>query len=91
MPKILDRLVRQLKKKGFSQGSAFAIATKSLQKNKVLKKGSQKLTKKGSKRNTMSPGQRAKARASKQTGRKTSDFTFRAKTNSVRVKKKKKK
>lgn len=32
MPKILERLVSQLKAKGVSSSSAYAIATKSLQK-----------------------------------------------------------
>ena len=53
MPKILERLTSQLKAKGFSKGSAFAIATSQLQKHGVLKKGTQELTTKGKVRNSM--------------------------------------
>lgn len=88
-PKILERLIKQLKAKGFSIGAATAIATKSLQKSGNLKKGTRKATKKGTKRGKMTPAQRAKDRAVKQRGGKTSDFTFRAKSNSVRKKRKK--
>ena len=39
MPAILDRLVKQLVDKGHRKSSAYAIATKSLQKAGNLKKG----------------------------------------------------
>ena len=42
VPKILDRLVKQLQDKGHSKKAAFAIATKSLQKSGNLKKNSNK-------------------------------------------------
>ena len=80
-PKILERLVRQLKAKGFSKSQAIAIATKSLQKSGNLKKGSRKATKKGTKRGNMTPGQRAKSRAAKEQGVKTSSLKFNPKTN----------
>ena len=63
MPAILERLVGQLKDKGYSQSSAEAIATKSLQKAGDLKPGSREATSKGAKRGAMSPGDRAKDRA----------------------------
>ncbi len=47
MPAILERLVNQLKAKGKSKSSAYAIATSALQKSGKLKKGTQKLTTKG--------------------------------------------
>ena len=50
MPKIMDRLVSQLKKAGKSEKLAYAIATSSLQKSGAMKKGSNKLTRKGKKR-----------------------------------------
>jgi hypothetical protein len=83
MPKILDRLVKQLKDKGFNEGSAYAIATKTLQKSGNLKKGSQEATKKGIKRGNMTPGERAKDRAVKAHGGKPSDYRYKAKSNSV--------
>jgi hypothetical protein len=42
MPAILDRLVSQLKAKGHSQKSAYAIAVSQLQKSGNLKKGSKR-------------------------------------------------
>lgn len=89
MPKILDRLVNQLLRKGLPKSQAFAIANKTLQKNGVLKKGTRKLSKKGQTRNKMSPAQRAKSRAAKQRGGSPNRFKFIPKSNSVRVKKKK--
>lgn len=65
MPKILDRLVSQLKAKGKDQSSAFAIATKALQKSGNLKPGTQEATAKGVKRGNMTPEARAKDRARK--------------------------
>jgi len=49
MPKILERLVQQLRAKGHSREEAYAIATSTLQKSGELKKGTQKLTPKGKK------------------------------------------
>lgn len=65
MPAILDRLVRQLRAKGYDTSSAYAIATKKLQSSGNLKKGTQKATAKGKKRGKMSPEARAKSRARK--------------------------
>ena len=75
-PEILDRLVQQLMDKGKSKDAAYAIATASLQKNGVLKPGSQKLTAKGEKRNSMSAGERAKDRAAKKDGNDPSEYSY---------------
>jgi hypothetical protein len=58
MPKILDDAVRQIKRKGVSTSSAYAMATAALQKSGSLKKGSNKPTAKGVKRGAMSQAQR---------------------------------
>ena len=80
-PDILDRLVGQLRSKGMDKDKAYAIATSSLQKNKVLKKGSHELTPKGENRNSMTAGERAKSRAAKKDGGKPSNYNYNAKTN----------
>lgn len=87
MPAILERLVSQLKAKGYAKASAFAIATKSLQKAGDLKKGSQRPTAKGTKRGAMSPGERAKDRASKRGKHKPKDYNYSEKTNRATLKK----
>lgn len=83
MPAILDRLVKQLKAKGKSTSSAFAIATSVLQRSGNLKKGTQKATSKGSKRGKMTPAARAKDRASKYSHGKhsVSQYSYDKKTN----------
>lgn len=43
MPKILDKYVEGIKKKGKSESSAYAIATSVLQKKGILKKGTRQL------------------------------------------------
>ncbi len=87
MPKILDRLVGQLKAKGKSTKQAYAIATAALQKRRNLKKGSTKPTAKGIKRGNMTPAQRAKDRAAKRSG-KPSDYKYNKKTNRATKKRK---
>lgn len=89
MPKILDRLVRQLKAKGKSAKAAFAIATSALQKSGNLKKGTTKATAKGTKRGNMTPAQRAKDRASKYSKGKhsTKAYKYNAKTNLAKLSK----
>lgn len=86
LPKILERLVSQLQAKGIKKSSAYAIATKSLQKAGDLKPGTQKATAKGNKRGSMSPGARAKDRAAKKSGRKKNEFKYDAKTNRATLK-----
>lgn len=83
MPKILERLVSQLKAKGHSESSAYAIATKSLQKSGNLKKGTQKATAKGKKRGKMTPAARAKDRAAKSRGGKASDYKYKRSNNTA--------
>ena len=58
MPKILDAVVKQIKKKGASTSSAYAMATAALQKSGSLKKGHNTATKKGIARGNMSQAQR---------------------------------
>lgn len=86
MPAILDRLVRQLVAKGKSKSSAFAIATSALQKSGNLKKGTTKATDKGKRRGAMTPGERAKDRASKKSKHKTKDYKYNSKTNRATLK-----
>jgi hypothetical protein len=43
MPKILDKYVKGMKKKGMPEDKAYAIATSNLQKKGVLEKGSHEL------------------------------------------------
>jgi hypothetical protein len=49
MPKILEKLVSQLRAKGQPKSNAYAIATSALQKQGKMKRGSQQLTAKGKK------------------------------------------
>lgn len=60
MPKILDAAVKQIKAKGHSTSSAYAIATSTLQKAGELKKGHNTPTKKGITRGNMTRAQRHK-------------------------------
>lgn len=88
MPKILERLVRQLKAKGKSDQAAHAIAVSALQKSGNLKKGSTEATSKGLKRGKMTPAQRAKDRASKYSSgkHKSSEYSYNAKSNTSKLK-----
>jgi len=88
MPKILERLVSQLRAKGKSKSSAFAIATSALQKSGNLKKGTQEPTAKGTRRGNMTPKQRAKDRASKYSKgkHKPSAYKYNPKTNRSKLK-----
>lgn len=67
MPQILDDAVRSIMKDNpkLSKSSAYAIATKSLQKSGDLKKGTVEATKKGDRRGEMSKATKAKTRARK--------------------------
>ena len=86
MPKILERLVRQLKAKGKSDSAAHAIAVSALQKSGNLKPGTQTATAKGTRRGNMTPGERAKDRASKKSGKKTRDYKYNKQTNRATLK-----
>jgi hypothetical protein len=88
VPKILDRLVRQLEAKGKDASAAHAIATSQLQKHGVLKAGTQELTAKGAVRNAMSPAARARDRAAGATkgGPGPSAYRYDPKRNTARLK-----
>jgi hypothetical protein len=58
MPKILEDAVKQIRKKGHSKSSAYAIATSTLQKAGELRKGHNMPTEKGVKRGKMTRSQR---------------------------------
>jgi hypothetical protein len=58
MPKILEDAVKQIKKRGASTSSAWAMATASLQKAGDLKKGHNTATAKGESRGNMTRAQR---------------------------------
>ena len=83
MPAILDRLVNQLKEKGYK--NPYAVAVSALQKSGNLKKGTAKATAKGARRGQMSPGQRAIDRQSKYSGRPKGDFEYNKETNRATV------
>lgn len=85
-PKILKRLVSQLKAKGMSASKAYPVAVNQLQKAGVLKDGSTDLTSKGAVRNKMSAKERAIDRAAKYSGRKRKEFVYSSKTNRATLK-----
>jgi hypothetical protein len=80
MPKILERLVSQLKAKGHSDQAAHAIATSALKRYGELDAHGN-ATLKGIRRGNMTPAQRAKDRAAKRSGRKPTDYTYNVRTN----------
>ena len=53
MPKILDRTVAKIQKRGLPKGAAYGIAVSSLQKQGIFKKNSQELTEKGERMNKL--------------------------------------
>ena len=87
MPAILERLVSQLRAKGKSKSSAFAIATAALQRSGNLKRGTQQATSKGKKRGAMTPSQRAKDRASKNSKHKSSEYKYNKQSNLATLRK----
>lgn len=87
MPKILDRLVSQLKAKGMPEGKAFAVANKTLQKSGNFKPDTQTLTAKGEKRQAMGAAGRAKDRAAKASGNhKAGEYAYNPRTNRATLK-----
>lgn len=82
MPKIAERLTRQLRGKGVKNAKAAAYA---FLNRAGLMKG-RKLTAKGKKRNAMTPGQSAKSRASKASGRSTKAYKYNKRTNRATLK-----
>lgn len=89
MPKILDRLVKQLKDKWKSTSAAYAIATSALQKSWNLKKWTRTATAKWIKRWNMTPWQRAKDRAAKKSWRSVSSYKYKKSNNTAILKLKK--
>lgn len=83
MPKILDRLVSQLKANGMKESQAYAVAVSKLQKSGNLKKGSTEATSKGIKRGNMTPSERAKDRQVKKSGGKPSDYKYNKNNNTA--------
>ena len=77
MPKIAERLTRQLRGKGVKNPKEMAY--KLLNKMGHMK-GSE-LTAKGERRNAMTPAERAKDRQAKYSGGKPSDYTYNPRTN----------
>jgi len=61
MPKILDRLVKQLKAKG-NVDNPYAVAVSAMQRAGNLKPGTTQATKQGIRRGAMTPLAREKAR-----------------------------
>lgn len=68
MPKILDRVVSQLKAKG-NVDNPWAVGVAAMQRAGNLKKGSLQATKQGIRRGNMTPDQRAKARDKRERGK----------------------
>jgi hypothetical protein len=88
MPAIVDRLARQLRSKG--NKNSYGMAVGLLKKAGVLDSHG-KLTKKGKKRNAMTAGQRAKARAAKASGKSPKSYKYNKRTNRAVLKKRRKK
>lgn len=67
MPAILDDAVAAIRRENpdLSESSAYAIATKQLQRSGDLREGTQEATEKGRRRGEMSPATRARTRARK--------------------------
>jgi hypothetical protein len=83
MPKILERLVSQLRAKNYSKSSAYAVATNALQKSGNLKPGTAEPTAKGIRRGNMGAAKRAKDRAARygNGAHKTNEYSYSSKTN----------
>lgn len=86
---ILKRLVTQLRRNGMPEGAANATARKRLQQAGILKKGSEELTEYGKKRQAMGAAGRAKDRAARASGRKSTEYNYNPRTNRATLKKRK--
>ena len=84
MPKIVERLTRQLRGKGVKNAKSAAYAF--LTRAGILKGG--KLTAKGKKRNAMTPAARAKARSAKASGRPAKAYKYNKRTNRATLRRK---
>lgn len=80
------RLTRQLASKGVANAKGTAIG---LLKKEGLLNSTGELTPKGKERQALGAGGRAKDRAAKASGHKTSEYSYDAKTNSATLKGKK--
>ncbi len=87
-PTILKRLTQQIKDNSPGVKDPEAAAIAALRRYGSMEKDSTSLTKHGETRNAMSPGERAKDRASKRSGHPTSAYNYDAKTNAATLKKK---
>lgn len=84
MPKIFERLKRQLAARGVKGAAGMAMALLK-KRGQVDNKG--KLTAKGKKRQAMGNDGRAKDRAAKKSGKSASSYNYNAKTNRATLKK----
>lgn len=87
-PTILKRLTQQIKDNSPGVKDPEAAAIAALRRYGSMEKDSTKLTAHGKVRNEMSPGERAKDRASKRSGHPASAYNYDAKTNAATLKKK---
>lgn len=85
MPALAERLKRQLAAKGVKGAESMAYA---LLKKRGDLSSDNKLTAKGKKRQDLGASGRAKDRASKTSGHKSSDYKYDSKTNSATLKRK---
>lgn len=83
---IKQRLVEQLRDKGYSEGKSQAIAQSTLQKSGSVDKSGD-MTAKGEKRSEMGAAGRANDRAAKAHGGKASDYEYNPRINSSKRKK----
>jgi hypothetical protein len=86
MPTILKRLTQQIKENSPGVKDPEAAAIAALRRYGSMEKDSIKLTEGGKIRNEMSPGDRAKDRASKRSGHPTTAYNYDAKTNAATLK-----
>jgi hypothetical protein len=86
MPTILKRLTQQIKDNSPGVKDPEAAAIAALRRYGSMEKDSIKLTEGGKIRNEMSPGDRAKDRASKRSGHPTTAYNYDAKTNAATLK-----
>ena len=80
---LVDRLTDQLSAQGVKNATGEAI---SILKARGHLDANGELTAEGQQRQDMGPGGRAKDRAAKASGRKASDYTYNAKTNTATLK-----
>lgn len=82
MPKIVDRLVKQLVANGMDKDKAYGVAIKKMKEAGNLDKNG-KETAQGKRRGNMTPAQRAKDRAARKNGGKASDYKYNKKNNTA--------